>query len=580
MRISALVAAAAAALLIAAAPAGAAYTEYRQDTDIAVPEVGDAPVSERVVQGAYGLITDINVLVGDPVHNTPNDFDIYLRSPSGTSVLLISDACGGVGGFENGGFKLDQDGVDTLSPANDCSGKVAPPKDDDAIISDSDASFPTPVETSLDVLNGENPNGTWTLHVTDDEDHGSEANSIGFWAVEIEVAPASPIPGSSPLELDVLSSGQILTDVDVVLDGMSHSRAEDLDMFLEGPGGQKTWLISDACWDGVNAYWTDLDFDISDEAAFEFPPFIEQPPECDVLSRKPTNHHDGGSDTLDFPAEAGPPPAGAKSLSTFDLTDPDGVWRLWMAADNEGSTGFLNGFDLRLETRLPADVGFPVGAQTAPEGSTVTVDVVRSAAAGGLGRGSITVATSSGTAQAGADFEPVSQILTFEPGETTKSISVPVFADGQGEPEQGFSIMLGQAEGDAKAGTPSAVGVTIPGDAQGPRDDTPVGDQVPPPPGLFRSTNVLANPPSTRCRRRGETIRFRPVMPSGVGIVRSEVWINGKKVEDNIGAAAIAPIVVTMTGKRMKVRIRLTSHDGRKVNIRRTFRRCATRKRR
>ena len=69
-------------------------------------------------------------------------------------------------------------------------------------------------------------------------------------------------------------------------------------------------------------------------------------------------------------------------------------------------------------------------------------------------------------------------------------------------------------------------------------------------------------------------------MPPGVGIVRSEVWINGQKIEDNEGIAAVAPIVVTMQGRRMKVRIRLTSHDGRKVNIRRTFRRCATRKRR
>jgi hypothetical protein len=57
--------------------------------------------------------------------------------------------------------------------------------------------------------------------------------------------------------------------------------------------------------------------------------------------------------------------------------------------------------------------------------------------------------------------------------------------------------------------------------------------------------------------------------------MRSEVFVGKTKIEDNVGEAAVAPIVLTMTGKRMRVRIRLHSHDGRVVTIRRTFRRCA-----
>ena len=361
---------------------------------------------------------------------------------------------------------------------------------------------------------------------------------------------------------------------------MSHSQPRDVDMFLEGPGGQKVWLISDVC--GVAGYWTDRDFDLDDEAANAFPRGRHGVARSATSSsRKPTNYDPANDNS--FPGGRRPRRRAATALSAFDLTDPDGIWKLWIGPDNENQTGFLDGFDLQLETRLAGRRRLPRRRPDRARGQhRHRRRRPQRARPAGSAAGSITVATTSGTAQSGADFEPVSQVLTFEPGETTKSISVPVIADGQGEPEQGFSIMLGQAEGDAKAGTPAAVGVTIPGRRAG-AARRHAGRR--PGPAARRASSGPRTCWPTRRRpaaaaAAARSIRFRPVMPSGVGIVRSEVWINGKKVEDNIGAARHRPDRGDDGGQ---------AHEGPhppdlarrpQVNIRRTFRRCATRKRR
>ncbi len=51
-------------------------------------------------------------------------------------------------------------------------------------------------------------------------------------------------------------------------------------------------------------------------------------------------------------------------------------------------------------------------------------------------------ATSNGTATAGADYTAVSGTLTFSPGETTKTITVPIFGDTDAEPDETFALTL------------------------------------------------------------------------------------------------------------------------------------------
>jgi len=62
---------------------------------------------------------------------------------------------------------------------------------------------------------------------------------------------------------------------------------------------------------------------------------------------------------------------------------------------------------------------------------------------------SVQYTTQSGGATAGTDFTPVSGTLTFTPGQTTATISVPILADSLGEAAETFTVVLSDATGGA-----------------------------------------------------------------------------------------------------------------------------------
>jgi hypothetical protein len=55
--------------------------------------------------------------------------------------------------------------------------------------------------------------------------------------------------------------------------------------------------------------------------------------------------------------------------------------------------------------------------------------------------------TSDGTAQAGSDYQAVSQVLTFADVETTKTIAIPIVNDRTGEPREFLSLTLSAPTG-------------------------------------------------------------------------------------------------------------------------------------
>jgi chitinase len=69
-------------------------------------------------------------------------------------------------------------------------------------------------------------------------------------------------------------------------------------------------------------------------------------------------------------------------------------------------------------------------------------------------------AAADGTAVAGTDYQATFGTLSFAPGETTKTISVPVYGDRAGEPDETFVVNLSDAT-NATISDPRSVGTIV-----------------------------------------------------------------------------------------------------------------------
>jgi hypothetical protein len=153
--------------------------------------------------------------------------------------------------------------------------------------------------------------------------------------------PANPYPSS------IVVSGVTgtVTDVDVSVFNLTHGNSFDVDLLLDGPGGQNTILMNFA---GGGPVSVDLTFDdaapllignggvVSSGTWSPFAYFLFAP--------------------LPGPAPNAPFPYGF-SLAAFNGTDPNGTWSLWANdafAFGFGDTGIVNGgWSLTITTTCP-----------------------------------------------------------------------------------------------------------------------------------------------------------------------------------------------------------------------------------
>ena len=160
-----------------------------------VPAVGNVE-SSVTIAGASGPVVDLTVLTRIR-HSRSSDLRISLRSPAGTVVLLTTS---------NGSSNAD---VYNGTRWDDQAGKLVPPGPP---ISDATFSASTPVALAAPqgpfaAFAGEDPNGTWTLLVSDtrlNQDGGalvgwsldlSTASCRADLAVQTRTSPERPIAG-------------------------------------------------------------------------------------------------------------------------------------------------------------------------------------------------------------------------------------------------------------------------------------------------------------------------------------------------------------------------------------------------
>jgi subtilisin-like proprotein convertase family protein len=349
------------ALLAASASASAAPfpQSFANTGPITIPASGDIGAatpypSSVVVSGMPGPITDVNVTLHHVGHTAPGDIGVLLVSPSGDTVNVMRANCTGFldgnEDIEDFTWILDQQASTPMPRDTSCPEIVYRP---DPFNPGDPWPAPAPAgphSVSLNDFNGENANGTWRLFVADFglDDTGDMERG---WTLTVTTGQADTvIPGTgtsgpaNPYPATRTISGQagVISDLNVIIDGIWHQRPDDLDLLLVGPQGEKAILMSDACGTfEVAAFgWT-----WDDEAAAPMPDG-DATNRCGTPFHRPADYEPGES----WPAPA-PPGPHATALSAFDGTDPNGEWRLFVQDDSSDRVGFFtNRFQLQIQT--------------------------------------------------------------------------------------------------------------------------------------------------------------------------------------------------------------------------------------
>ena len=182
-----------------ASPSPAPSGQFCNTGSITINQLASAtPFPSTINVPATGLITNLTVTLNNFSHTFPDDVDIMLVGPGGQNAIILSDVGNGTsvsnvtltlddaaatnlpdnGTLVSGTFKpTNFEGVETFSPGPPPSGGSA-----------------------LSVFNGTNPNGVWSLYVTDDT--GDDGGSIsGGWCLDITTVASEPCVLTCPSDV-------------------------------------------------------------------------------------------------------------------------------------------------------------------------------------------------------------------------------------------------------------------------------------------------------------------------------------------------------------------------------------------
>ena len=132
---------------------------------------------------------------------------------------------------------------------------------------------------------------------------------------------------------------------------------------------------------------------------------------------------------------------------------------------NTGSGGALSDTDTVNIT--VNDVHFSASTYTVTENAGPAVITI-TRTGGSAGTATVQFATSNGTATAGSDYTTVTQAVTFNSGETSKTGNIPITDDLLNEPNETVNLTLSNVGGSGAPGTPATAVLTI-------ADDDPTG---------------------------------------------------------------------------------------------------------
>ena len=222
-----------------------ATTSVSSAPGLAVIDVGTI-TDTIVVSGAPTVLWDVDFLL-NVTHTWSSDLDITLTSPAGTVITITTDnAILGTGAVDVfAGTTFDDTSVNPINDYAYVSGVAVPS---------------LTCEEPLNHLRGENPNGTWTLTVTDDA--AGDTGTLVSWGMDLTTigtlpAPSTPvnypsaavpvaIPDVAAVSSTVLVSGAgtSISDLNMTM-FVTHTWSSDLDITLQSPAGTTVVVTSD-----------------------------------------------------------------------------------------------------------------------------------------------------------------------------------------------------------------------------------------------------------------------------------------------------------------------------------------------
>ncbi len=148
-------------ILLDIAPLQETFSQYDA---LSIPDQSTVS-SDLVVSGLPGKVADVNVQLSFN-HTYQPDLDVFLIGPEGTRVELFTDVGGSANSFSTN-LWLDDEGFTPIASETDIFSTTYRP------------------ESLLSGFNGQDPNGTWNLEITDDA--GLNVGTLSYWTLTFQV---------------------------------------------------------------------------------------------------------------------------------------------------------------------------------------------------------------------------------------------------------------------------------------------------------------------------------------------------------------------------------------------------------
>lgn len=310
--------------------AGATATTASTNVPVAITD-NTASSSTLTVAGANTFLYKIEVQT-TITHTFAGDLDITLQSPAGTVVTLTTD---------NGG---SNDDVFAGTVWTDSAGDAVT----DHVYANATLASPLVPEEAMSAFYGEDPNGLWTLTISDDAT--GDTGSLSAWSVTITALAAAPIDVASsspstdtPIAITdnaTFTSTLAVAGLDAfvckvgITANITHTFAGDLDISLQSPFGPATTISTDNGGSNDDVFagtvWDD---------------------EANPGGQVPYASNDGlTTDQTYVNLTVATPLVPEGAMGAFLGGNPNGNWVLSVGDDATGDTGTLNSWSLQVTT--------------------------------------------------------------------------------------------------------------------------------------------------------------------------------------------------------------------------------------